>query len=241
MAREQQEHREDTSILRDDMTSTTATEDSPLLRSERSTSNPPSSRSSIGPDDEDLDVANQTVTKKRGIAIMLSVYVLIFLQGIVPSSLLRGWSFLPTQPSSARSRLILKTMKIQVLRADLIETTIFSHEHERHNNGPVHHRGGPGRVRERHVVHDVVPRGPVLHVAPDGQAGDHLLAAQHGARVLGAVRRRVSRHVPGPLLRRLHHRPRHHRPRRRRHMVLAFILVLELTTKRNRGLFIGIT
>lgn len=90
MATREQLHREEASTITDDMTSTTATEDTPLLRSEGSSSSLGSSDiypdgNTGGPKDEDLDVANQTVTKKRAIAIILSVYVLIFLQGIMPS------------------------------------------------------------------------------------------------------------------------------------------------------------
>jgi hypothetical protein len=90
------------SIIRDDdMTSTTATEDTPLLRSERDSStsqSPPSSSASSeiyrdagidGPKDaglvDDLDSPNHKVTRKRAAAIVLSVYILIFLLGIMPS------------------------------------------------------------------------------------------------------------------------------------------------------------
>lgn len=90
MATREQLRREEASVITDDMTSTTATEDTPLLRSEGSSLSLGSSDtypdgSIDGPKDEDLDVANQTVTKKRAIAIILSVYVLIFLQGTMPS------------------------------------------------------------------------------------------------------------------------------------------------------------
>lgn len=70
------------------------TEVTPLLRS-TATSRPTSSRSSI-PDagfdglDKDLDLPKQTVSRRRGIAIALSVYLLIFLQGsITPPGSLR--------------------------------------------------------------------------------------------------------------------------------------------------------
>ncbi len=88
MTSREQPHRDEMSLIRDDMTSTTAAEDTPLLQSERSSSSPPTSLSSAGinrPQDEDLDIANQTVTKQRAVAIILSVYILIFLQGIAHS------------------------------------------------------------------------------------------------------------------------------------------------------------
>lgn len=71
----------------DDGTGTTATEATPLLRSE-ATSRPGSSRSSIpdGPGDPAAakpsdDSPSQHVSVRRAVAICLSVYLLIFLQG----------------------------------------------------------------------------------------------------------------------------------------------------------------
>jgi hypothetical protein len=73
-------------ISRDD--GATTTEETPLLRS--ATSSRPASRGSsvsseIYNDEEpDMDSANQKVSRSRGIAIGLSVYALIFLQGHYP-------------------------------------------------------------------------------------------------------------------------------------------------------------
>ncbi|KAH8162287.1 hypothetical protein CIB48_g5974 [Xylaria polymorpha] len=196
MAREQQEHREDTSILRDDMTSTTATEDSPLLRSERSTSNPPSSRSSIGPDDEDLDVANQTVTKKRGIAIMLSVYVLIFLQAMNMSGITMAQSTIAADLDAYENAMWFTTSFLVALSSMSPLTgklaTIFS------------------------------PRSMVL-VSSVLFAAGCLVTSQARSFAVFITGRVITGLGGGGT------------------MVLAFILVLELTTKRNRGLFIGIT
>jgi hypothetical protein len=61
------------------------------------------------------------------------------------------------------------------------------------------------------VVHDVLPGGPVVHVAAHGQASDYLLPAKHGASLLGAVCRRVSGHIAGSLFRRIYPWTRHHR------------------------------
>lgn len=75
----------DDSSFRD---TTTTSEATPLLRSAISSN--PSTRSSSPPSDRgpngrqvvsDLDVPNQQVSRARAVAIILSVYILIFLQG----------------------------------------------------------------------------------------------------------------------------------------------------------------
>jgi hypothetical protein len=78
-----------------DVSPTTAAEDTPLLYSRGSNSRSSSPQTSAGSsetyrgtgidateEDDGSDVPNQRVTKKRAAAIMLSVYILIFLLGI---------------------------------------------------------------------------------------------------------------------------------------------------------------
>ena len=82
-------------IMRVDEGSTSTTEATPLIRSETSSAAPPSDgtrpSSEIYRDDETADgdgamrdEPNQKVGPGRGLAIVLSVYVLIFLQGRLP-------------------------------------------------------------------------------------------------------------------------------------------------------------
>ncbi|RYC54933.1 hypothetical protein CHU98_g11280 [Xylaria longipes] len=196
MTTREQEYREDASISRDDMTSTTATEDSPLLRSERSSSSPPSSRSSTRPEDEDLDIANQTVTKKRGIAIMLSVYILIFLQAMNMSGITMAQSTIAADLDAYENAMWFTTSflvamsSMSPLMGKL--ATIFS------------------------------PRSMVLVSSALFATGCLVTSQAHSFAVF--IIGRVITGLGGGGT-----------------MVLAFILVLELTTKRNRGLFIGIT
>ncbi|KAI1750780.1 major facilitator superfamily domain-containing protein [Xylaria castorea] len=196
MAREQVHHREDASIIRDDMTSTTASEASPLLRSERSSSSPPSSRSSTGPEDEDLDTANQTVTKKRGIAIILSVYILIFLQAMNMSGITMAQSTIAADLDAYENAMWFTTSFLVALSSmsPLIGklATIFS------------------------------PRSMVLVSSVLFSIGC-LVTSQARSFAVFILGRVITGLGGGGT------------------MVLAFILVLELTTKRNRGLFIGIT
>lgn len=70
--------RDEASSIRANMASGEVAEDTPLLRSEHAGSGPSSAHT---PEDEELDIANQSVTKRRAVAIILSVYTLIFLQG----------------------------------------------------------------------------------------------------------------------------------------------------------------
>ncbi|KAI0453428.1 major facilitator superfamily domain-containing protein [Xylaria acuta] len=178
------------------MTSTTATEDSPLLQSERSSSSPPSSRSSIGPEDEDLDIANQTVTKKRGIAIILSVYILIFLQAMNMSGITMAQSTIAADLDSYENAMWFTTSFLVALSSMSPITgklaTIFS------------------------------PRSMVL-VSSVLFAIGCLVTSQARSFAVFILGRVITGLGGGGT------------------MVLAFILVLELTTKRNRGLFIGIT
>ncbi|KAI0551650.1 major facilitator superfamily domain-containing protein [Xylaria curta] len=188
MARE----REDASIIRDDMTSTTATEDSPLLGSS-SNSSPPSSR---GPEDEeDLDTANQTVTKKRGIAIILSVYILIFLQAMNMSGITMAQSTIAADLDAYENAMWFTTSFLVAMSSmsPLIGklSTIFS------------------------------PRSMVLVSSVLFAIG--CLVTSQARTFAGFIIGRVITGLGGGGT-----------------MVLAFILVLELTTKRNRGLFIGI-
>ncbi|KAI1742600.1 major facilitator superfamily domain-containing protein [Xylaria scruposa] len=190
MARE----REDASIIRDDMTSTTtATEDSPLLRSSSSSSAP----SSRGPEDEeeDLDTANQTVTKKRGIAIILSVYILIFLQAMNMSGITMAQSTIAADLDAYENAMWFTTSFLVALSSMSPLTgklaTIFS------------------------------PRSMVLVSSVLFSIG--CLVTSQARSFAGFIFGRVITGLGGGGT-----------------MVLAFILVLELTTKRNRGLFIGI-
>ncbi|KAI0868490.1 major facilitator superfamily domain-containing protein [Hypoxylon argillaceum] len=204
MATREQVHREDSSMIRDDMTSTTATEDTPLLGSEGSISSPPSTLSSTprsetgldGPEDEDLDVANQTVSKKRAIAIMLSVYVLIFLQAMNMSGITMAQSTIAADLDAYENAMWFTTSFLVALSCMSPLTgklaTIFS------------------------------PRGMVLSSSVLFAAGC-LVTSQARSFAVFVLGRVVTGLGAGGTL------------------VLAFILVLELTTKRNRGLFIGIT
>ncbi|KAI0201890.1 major facilitator superfamily domain-containing protein [Astrocystis sublimbata] len=199
MARNSQ-WREDAALLRDDTTSTTATEDSPLLRSERNSASPPSSRSPTEltdtEDGEDLDTANQTVTKKRGIAIILSVYILIFFQAMNMSGITMAQSTIAADLDAYENAMWFTTSFLVALSSMAPLTgklaTIFS------------------------------PRSMVLVSSVLFSIGC-LVTSQARSFAVFILGRVITGLGGGGTL------------------VLAFILILELTTKRNRGLFIGLT
>ncbi|TGJ87044.1 hypothetical protein E0Z10_g1766 [Xylaria hypoxylon] len=180
---------------RDDMASTmsTAAEDTPLLQPERGNS------SSAGIDrreDEDLDIANQTVTKRRAIAIILSVYILIFLQAMNMSGITMAQSTIAADLDAYEYAMWFTTSFLVALSSMAPLTgklaTIFS------------------------------PRSMVLVSSVLFAIGCLVTSQAHSFAVF--ILGRVITGLGGGGT-----------------MVLAFILVLELTTKRNRGLFIGIT
>ncbi|KAI1130066.1 major facilitator superfamily domain-containing protein [Nemania abortiva] len=191
------------------MASTTATEGTPLLGSERSVESPPSPLSSTprsdrthqdagvnGSKDEDLDVPNQTVTKKRAVAIIMSVYVLIFLQATNMSGITMAQSTIAADLDSYENAMWFTTSFLVALSSMSPLTgklaTIFS------------------------------PRSMVLVSSVLFALGCLVTSQAHSFAVF--ILGRVITGLGGGGT-----------------MVLAFILVLELTTKRNRGLFIGIT
>ncbi|KAI0913933.1 major facilitator superfamily domain-containing protein [Ustulina deusta] len=199
MTSREQPHRDNMSLIRDDMTSTTAAEDTPLLQSERSSSSPPTSLSSAGinrPQDEDLDIANQTVTKQRAVAIILSVYILIFLQAMNMSGITMAQSTIAADLDAYENAMWFTTSFLVALSCMSPLTgklaTIFS------------------------------PRSMVLVSSLLFAIGCLVTSQAHSFAVF--IIGRVITGLGGGGT-----------------MVLAFILVLELTTKRNRGLFIGIT
>ncbi|KAI1116323.1 major facilitator superfamily domain-containing protein [Nemania sp. NC0429] len=200
-AREQHHHRDEASVIPDDMTSTTATEDTPLLRSEGSSSSLGTSDiypdgSIEGPKDDDLDVPNQSVTKKRAVAIILSVYVLIFLQAMNMSGITMAQSTIAADLDAYENAMWFTTSFLVALSCMSPLTgklaTIFS------------------------------PRSMVLVSSVLFAVGSLVTSQAHSFAVF--IVGRVITGLGGGGT-----------------MVLAFILVLELTTKRNRGLFIGIT
>ncbi|KAI1284066.1 major facilitator superfamily domain-containing protein [Xylaria sp. FL0933] len=193
---------DDASPIRDDMTSTTAVaEDTPLLRSEQRRGSSSSSWSSAGIDgpgdeEEDLDIANQTVTRKRAVAIILSVYILIFLQAMNMSGITMAQSTIAADLDAYENAMWFTTSFLVALSSMSPLTgklaTIFS------------------------------PRSMVL-VSSALFATGCLVTSQARSFAVFITGRVITGLGGGGT------------------MVLAFILVLELTTKRNRGLFIGIT
>ncbi|KAI1308611.1 major facilitator superfamily domain-containing protein [Xylaria venustula] len=184
------------------MTSTTAAENTPLLRSEHgSISNPPASWPSAGvdrpeEDEEDLDIANQTVTRKRAVAIILSVYVLIFLQAMNMSGITMAQSTIAADLDAYENAMWFTTSFLVAMSSVSPLTgklaTIFS------------------------------PRSMVLLSSVLFGIGC-LVTSQARSFAVFILGRVLTGLGGGGTL------------------VLAFILVLELTTKRNRGLFIGMT
>ncbi|KAI0421324.1 major facilitator superfamily domain-containing protein [Xylaria grammica] len=181
------------------MASSTAAEDTPLLQPERTSERSESHQSPAGddgPEDEDLDIANQTVTKQRAVAIILSVYVLIFLQAVNMSGITMAQSTIAADLDAYENAMWFTTSFLVALSSMSPLTgklaTIFS------------------------------PRSMVLVSSVLFAVGCLVTSQAHSFAVF--ILGRVITGLGGGGT-----------------MVLAFILVLELTTKRNRGLFIGIT
>ncbi|KAI1363754.1 major facilitator superfamily domain-containing protein [Xylaria arbuscula] len=184
-------HPDDASSIRANMASNSVAEDTPLLRSE-----PTAPSSSHGLEDEDLDVANQSVTKQRAVAIILSVYILIFLQAMNMSGITMAQSTIAADLDAYENAMWFTTSFLVALSSMSPLTgklaTIFS------------------------------PRSMVLVSSLLFAIGCLVTSQAHSFAVF--IIGRVITGLGGGGT-----------------MVLAFILVLELTTKRNRGLFIGIT
>ncbi|KAI3318022.1 MFS general substrate transporter [Xylariaceae sp. AK1471] len=193
----------------DVMTSTIATENTPLLHSGSSNSRPPSPQPSAGSsetyrdagihateEDNDLDIPNQKVTKKRAAAIMLSVYILIFLLAMNMSGITMAQSTIAADLDAYENAMWFTTSFLVALSSMSPLTgklaTIFS------------------------------PRSMVLVSSVLFAIGCLVTSQAHSFAVFILGRVITGLGAGGT-------------------MVLAFILVLELTTKRNRGLFIGLT
>ncbi|KAI0521776.1 major facilitator superfamily domain-containing protein [Xylaria bambusicola] len=170
-----------------------AEDTTPLLRSERTGSRPSSSH---GSEDDDLDVANQSVTKQRAVAIILSVYILIFLLAMNMSGITMAQSTIAADLDAYEDAMWFTTSFLVAMSSMSPLTgklaTIFS------------------------------PRMMVLFSSLLFSIGCLVTSQAHSFAVF--ILGRVITGLGGGGT-----------------MVLAFILVLELTTKRNRGLFIGIT
>ncbi|KAI8624837.1 MFS general substrate transporter [Xylariaceae sp. FL1651] len=190
------------------MTYTTVAEDTPLLRSEHDSSHTPSPDSSAASsetyrdagiderEDEDLDTPNQRVTRKRAAAIMLSIYILIFLQAVNMSGITMAQSTIAADLDAYENAMWFTTSFLVALSSmsPLMGklATIFS------------------------------PRIMVLFSSTLFAIGCLVTSQAHSFAVF--ILGRVITGLGGGGT-----------------MVLAFIFVLELTTKRNRGLFIGLT
>ncbi|KAI0141683.1 MFS general substrate transporter [Xylariaceae sp. FL1272] len=187
----------------DDMTSTTATEDTPLLSSRAGSPVLSCVSSEIYRDDaagdqehrDDLDTPNQQVSKKRGVAIMLSVYVLIFLLAMNMSGITMAQSTIAEDLDAYEYAMWFTTSFLVAMSSmsPLVGklATIFP------------------------------PRIMLLVSASEFALGSVITsqARTFAAFILGRV---VTGAGGGGI------------------MVLSFVLVLELTTKRKRGLFIGL-
>ncbi|KAI0400482.1 major facilitator superfamily domain-containing protein [Xylaria palmicola] len=182
------------------MTSTTDAENAPLLRPERERerdgAGSPSSWSSTGPEDDNLDTANQTVTRKRGVAIMLSVYVLIFLLAMNMSGFTMAQSTIAADLDAYEDAMWFTTAFLVAMSS----------------TSPL-----AGKLASIFSPRAVMLASSVLFALGSLLTA---LARSFAAFILARV---VTGLGGGGTL------------------SLAFILVLELTTKRNRGLFIGLT
>ncbi|KAI1258608.1 major facilitator superfamily domain-containing protein [Xylariaceae sp. FL1019] len=194
-------HRE--APLGDDMTSTTATEDTPLLSPRAESPALSGVSSEIYRDNpagnqehqEDLDTPNQKVSKRRGVAIILSVYVLIFLLAMNMSGITMAQSTIAEDLDAYEYAMWFTTSFLVAMSSmsPLVGklATIFS------------------------------PRIMLLASAAEFALGSVITsqARTFAVFILGRV---VTGAGGGGI------------------MVLSFVLVLELTTKRNRGLFVGL-
>ncbi|KAI1331735.1 MFS general substrate transporter [Xylariaceae sp. FL0255] len=183
--------------IRDDVTSTTVTEETPLLDSSRSPSPTASSGTSeTYPDEVDaLDKPNQSVSRERGIAIILSVYLLIFMLSTNMSGIVMVQSLIAEDLESYENAMWFTTSflvamsSMSPLMGKL--ATIFS------------------------------PRAMIL-VSSVLFAIGCIVTSQARSFAVFILGRVITGLGGGGT------------------MVLAFILVLELTTKRKRGFFIGL-
>ncbi|KAI1816252.1 major facilitator superfamily domain-containing protein [Poronia punctata] len=169
-----------------------AEEDTPLLRSDDG-----GEEDDVGVEEEedDMDIPNQTVTRKRAIAIILSVYVLIFLLAMNMSGITMAQSTIAEDLESYENAMwfttsfLVAASSISPLIGKL--ATIFS------------------------------PRSMVLVCSVFFSAGCLVTSQAHSFEVF--ILGRVITGMGGGGT-----------------VILAFILILELTTKRNRGLYIGL-
>ncbi|KAH7030757.1 major facilitator superfamily domain-containing protein [Microdochium trichocladiopsis] len=175
------------------------TEATPLLRS-TATSRPVSSRSSV-PDngqgglDKDLDVPNQIVSRGRAVAIILSVYLLIFLQASNASGMTMAQSRIAGDLDAYENAMWMTTIYL----------VSFS------SCAPV-----MGRLSSIFSPRTMVVASAVLIAI--GQA----IASQAPTLTVFLVGRMITG-VGGSAV-----------------MVVPFILVLELVSKRRRGIFMGL-
>ncbi|KAI1500360.1 major facilitator superfamily domain-containing protein [Biscogniauxia marginata] len=191
----------DDSFSRDDETTLLAAEDTPLLRSEGSSHTVPGSRSPSGSgtprDDaaEGLEVAKQTVSRGRALAIALSFYVLIFLQASNMSGISMAQSTIAADLDSYENAMWFTTSFLVAMSSAAPLTgklaSIFS------------------------------PRAMVL--ASSVFFGLGCLVTSQARSFPVFILGRVITGIGGGGT-----------------TVLALILVLELTTKRRRGLFVGL-
>ncbi|KAI0601520.1 major facilitator superfamily domain-containing protein [Biscogniauxia sp. FL1348] len=193
----------DDSFSRDDDVTLT-NEDTPLLPSEGSSSHPASSSGTYrddtaaaddNDDDADLDVAKQSVSRGRAIAIILSVYVLIFLQASNMSGISMAQSTIAADLDAYEEAMWFTTSFLVAMSSAAPLTgrlaSIFS------------------------------PRAMVLASAGFFALGC-LVTSQARSFAVFIAGRAVTGVGGGGTT------------------VLAFILVLELTTKRRRGLYVGL-
>ncbi|KAI1633472.1 major facilitator superfamily domain-containing protein [Biscogniauxia mediterranea] len=196
----------DDSFSRDD-DATLNNEDTPLLRSEGSSHTLPDSRpaSSSGTyrddtaaanDDDDLDVAKQSVSRRRAIAIMLSVYVLIFLQASNMSGITMAQSTIAADLDAYEDAMWFTTSFLVAMSS-----------------------AAPLTARLASSVFS--PRAMVLASAACFALGSLVTARARSFAAFVAGRAVTGAGGGGT-------------------MVLALVLVLELTTKRRRGLYVGL-
>ncbi|OTA91000.1 hypothetical protein M434DRAFT_397562 [Hypoxylon sp. CO27-5] len=178
----------------------TATEETPLLRSESGSdiTGSISSATSGIPEDgaaEDLDTPNQTVGRGRGIAIALSVYLLIFLQASNMSGITMAQSTIAADLDSYENAMWFTTAFLVAMSSS---TPLFGK-----------------------LASIFLPRSMVL-VAATLFASGCLITSQARSFPVFILGRVVTGLGGGGST------------------ALAIVLILELTTKRKRGLFIGL-
>ncbi|KAI1081116.1 MFS general substrate transporter [Whalleya microplaca] len=175
------------------------TEETPLLRSESNSDTAPSSSSAssdICDDvDSELDTSNQSVTRGRAIAIMLSFYVLIFLQASNMSGITMAQSTIAADLDSYENAMWFTTSFLLALSSSAPLT---------------------GRLASIFSPRVMVFASSILF------AIGCLITSQARTFAVFIFGRVVTGAGGGGT------------------MVLALILVLELTTKRQRGLYVGL-